>query len=101
VTDIPSIRARLDGGELVVTADGDVRHTTHADVDTALADFGDGFAARHVTRLRPSPTVWCSWYHYFTDVTEADVVENLDAIAEHELPVEVIQIDDGWQSAVG
>lgn len=101
VTDIPSIRARLDGGELVVTADGGVRHTTHTDVDTALTDFGDGFAARHVTRLRPSPTVWCSWYHYFTDVTETDIAENLDAIAEHELPVDVIQIDDGWQEAVG
>ncbi|ADD40022.1 glycoside hydrolase family 36 protein [Stackebrandtia nassauensis] len=100
-TDIPSIRARLDGDRLVVTADGTVEHTVHADVDTALTSFGDAFAARAGVSVRPAPTVWCSWYHYFTDVTEADIDENLDAIGEHELPVDVIQIDDGWQKAVG
>jgi alpha-galactosidase len=34
-------------------------------------------------------------------VTEADIVENLDAVGERDLPVDVIQIDDGWQAEIG
>ncbi len=46
---------------------------------------------------------WCSWYHFFHRVTEADVLRNLDALAAQReaLRVEVVQIDDGWQRAVG
>ena len=51
--------------------------------------------------MRPAPTVWCSWYRYFLDVTEADILENLEEIGAHELPVDVVQIDDGWQSGIG
>jgi alpha-galactosidase len=46
---------------------------------------------------------WCSWYHYFTGVNEADIIANLDFLASHkdDLPVEVVQIDDGYQSEIG
>ena len=46
---------------------------------------------------------WCSWYYYFTGVTEADIVSNLDFLAERkdELPIEIVQIDDGYQSEIG
>jgi alpha-galactosidase len=46
---------------------------------------------------------WCSWYCFFERVTEADVLRNLEALAAQRsaLPVEVVQIDDGWQRAVG
>jgi alpha-galactosidase len=49
------------------------------------------------------PTGWCSWYYYFTRVTEADVLENLGALrtARASMPLEVVQIDDGYQAAVG
>lgn len=42
---------------------------------------------------------WCSWYHYFHDVTEADLRANL-ALADR-WPFEVFQLDDGFQSAIG
>lgn len=50
-----------------------------------------------------APTGWCSWYHYFTEVSEADVRENIDALraARGLTPVDVVQIDDGYQRAVG
>jgi len=48
-----------------------------------------------------SPTGWCSWYHYFTDVTEADVRENLSELREWGIPVDVVQIDDGYMQAFG
>ncbi|MCG8590117.1 MAG: alpha-galactosidase [Proteobacteria bacterium] len=46
---------------------------------------------------------WCSWYHFFHGVTEEDVRRNLDALAEarDELPIDVVQIDDGYQRAIG
>lgn len=100
--DIPSITARLHGDELVIAADGPVARTTGAELDAALTGFGDRFARlAGVDSIRPAPTAWCSWYQYFTTVTEADVIENLAALETSELPVDVVQIDDGWQSAVG
>ncbi len=46
-------------------------------------------------------TGWCSWYHFFTGVTAADVERNLDALAPFRGPVETVQIDDGYQATVG
>lgn len=50
-----------------------------------------------------SPTVWCSWYSYYTKVREIDLLEATIALqtrrATH--PVDVIQLDDGYMRAVG
>ena len=46
-----------------------------------------------------APLGWCSWYQYFADVTPADVRSNLEAIAGRGF--EVVQIDDGYQRAIG
>ncbi|MFA9431835.1 glycoside hydrolase family 36 protein [Egicoccus sp. AB-alg2] len=100
---VASIRTRLVGDRLVVSADGPVvRDQIEADLQTALATFGDRFAAANdLPAPRAAPTVWCSWYHYFLDVTEADLAENLAGIVDHRLPVDVVQLDDGWQARVG
>lgn len=102
---VPRITATRTGNEVTIRADGPVLVTDHpaeAGIPAALAAFGDGFAARaSVAPLRPAPTLWCSWYHYFTGVTQADMTENIAAIAELDLPVEVIQLDDGYQSEIG
>jgi alpha-galactosidase len=47
----------------------------------------------------PYRTGWCSWYHYFHDVTEADLRANLARAAEW--PFDVFQLDDGFQHAIG
>jgi alpha-galactosidase len=71
-------------------------------IEGAKAVFADAFAtASGVAELRRVPTVWCSWYEYFTRVTEADVLENLQAVVDSNLPVEVLQLDDGYQAEVG
>ncbi len=41
--------------------------------------------ADRCSRSPTRPTVWCSWYHYFEQVTAADIEENLRAIDEHDL----------------
>jgi alpha-galactosidase len=47
----------------------------------------------------PAPCGWCSWYQYYASVTPSDVRANLRAAAGAGL--EVVQIDDGYQAAIG
>lgn len=100
---IPSIRARVEGDLVVVRADAPVDHTViDGALEPALARWADEFAARaNIGPLRAAPTAWCSWYHYATDVTQEDIEENLIAIADLELDVDVVQIDDGYQAQLG
>ena len=58
-------------------------------------------SGQRVAPVRPAPTVWCSWYRYFTRITEADVIENLDSMAQLDLPIDVVQLDDGYQTGIG
>lgn len=101
---VPSIRAALQDGTLVVTADGPVESVTvtTGDVQVALAGWADRYVARTgVAPPRPAPTIWCSWYHYATGVTATDVEENVVAMDRLELPVDVVQIDDGYERQIG
>jgi alpha-galactosidase len=110
---IPSIRAAVDGDRVEVSADDTVAHIV-VDVDDASGDDGfgvldralarwaDGFAAdAGVGPLRPPPTAWCSWYHYFENVSQDDIEENLVAMGDLDLAVDVVQIDDGYQAELG
>jgi alpha-galactosidase len=101
--EVPSIRAQLRGNRLVVSSNGPATGQVVAGgIEAGLARYGEESAAQvRANPPRAAPTVWCSWYHYFDDVTEGDIVENLSAIVDHRLPVDVVQIDDGWESCVG
>lgn len=102
---VPSIRADWQGDRVVVLADGPVEHWTSAPAGAApagaLADFGDRFGAAAGARTGEAPRVWCTWYRYFEEVTEGDVTENLRAIDDLGLGVDVVQIDDGWSLGTG
>lgn len=107
-TEVPSIRARWRDGRVTVSATGAVASWTTpaspgADAgEEALRAFGSrvGRAAGARAGGEP-PRVWCSWYRYFEDVTAADVRENLDDMQRYALPVDVVQIDDGWSLGTG
>jgi hypothetical protein len=45
------------------------------------------------------PAGWCSWYYYYTQITEAEMTANTDWLAAHLQPFgcEWVQLDDGWQ----
>ncbi|MCS7178755.1 MAG: alpha-galactosidase [Anaerolineae bacterium] len=47
------------------------------------------------------PTGWCTWYYFYGENTADDILDNLRAIANHRLPLDVILIDDGYQTAIG
>ena len=52
-------------------------------------------------RVSPRATGWTSWYNYYTGISEEIVRKNLTELSERELPLDIIQIDDGWQAALG
>lgn len=103
---IPVIRCELIGERrLVVTADAAVSIIgvdSSGGIEAAKGAFADAFAdASGVKGVRAAPTLWCSWYDYFSGITEADVDENLRAIVDRGLPVDVIQLDDGYEHELG
>jgi alpha-galactosidase len=49
----------------------------------------------------PYQVGWCSWYHYFDDITEDAFRANLRIARERGYPFDVFQLDDGYQSAIG
>ena len=73
-------------------------HRDYADATT------DRIPARELTEL--APTGWATWYQYYSAVNEDDVRSNLEALIglqadPNYAPVEVFQIDDGWQERWG
>ena len=101
---VASIRARVEGGRLVVSADGPVEEVDAGDDDlaTALGRYAERLARQSgVTSVATLPPAWCSWYCYWGEVCEDDVVANLDLIDQLGLDVGTVQIDDGHQNEIG
>lgn len=44
---------------------------------------------------------WTSWYQYYTKIDEKIIDDNLEAFAKRSIPIDIFQIDDGYQQAVG
>ena len=95
----------LDGVEL---APGDRRESARLRIDAgrpiadALAAIADDVGDRMDARIPESvPTGWCSWYHYFTDVTADDIRENAAELTDWDVDIDIVQIDDGYETAFG
>ena len=102
--DVPTIRANVHDDAITVESVGGVEQQRIAvqDDTAALSAWAIRFARRNrLPQPRAAPTVWCSWYRFFTEVRESDIDRNLAAIDACELAVDVVQIDDGYQSEIG
>jgi alpha-galactosidase len=100
---VPSIDASVVDNRVVITASDDV--VVRVDdgpggIQGALARWADG-VVEGLDAPRPAPTIWCSWYQYFTKVTESNVETNLALLDKLDLPVDVVQVDDGYQAEIG
>ncbi len=50
----------------------------------------------------PMPVGWCSWYYYFTHVSQEAVLQNAEFLSNHkDIPMEWVQLDDGYFPARG
>jgi alpha-galactosidase len=76
-------------------------------VDEASPDGGLNLVAAGLRRNHPPlrfpkpPSGWCSWYCFGPSVTADQVLANLDVIAREIPALKYIQIDDGYQPAMG
>lgn len=82
----------------------------HLDAPDPLGPYLEAVARQHDLLAEPSPfptsqvpAGWCSWYHYFQDISQEIIQTNLQAAQDQQdkLPLDLIQIDDGYQAAVG
>lgn len=100
--DVASIRAIAAGDRVLVAADTDVVELTAPNLVEGLTRVADILAvAGGVGDISPLGPAWCSWYCYWGDVTEADIVANLDAMQRLDLEIEIVQVDDGHQAGIG
>jgi len=101
--------ARLNPGKSMET-DWACLHFLNVDHPDPLSPYLQAVATEH--RIEPDlshnpwvsiPTGWCSWYEYMHDISAQNIRLNLKRIKEfqNELPLKIVQIDDGYQSMVG
>lgn len=88
--------AEIESAPLMISAGRDGVALLEAWADR----LGEAMGARVPAR---APTGWCSWYYYFTKVSEAAVVENLDELVrlKADVPCDYVMVDDGHQSDIG
>jgi alpha-galactosidase len=95
--------ARLDPGCMIET-DWAVLAPISIDEPDPLAFYLDVVAREHQVReFGRLPVGWCSWYQFYTKVTEEQLESNFQAMIDlrGKLPLKLFQIDDGYQSQVG
>jgi len=64
--------------------------------------FEDFFSRLDLPRKgAPYWTGWTSWYNYYTDISEEAVDVNLEVLRKDNISLDIFQIDDGFQQAVG
>jgi alpha-galactosidase len=104
--------ARLDAGKVIET-DWACLQFLHLDHPDPLAPYLEAVMREH--DIAPgrfdnleSPSGWCSWYQfsgedYVGQLSAGDIRENLHALGElcDQLPLQVIQIDDGFEAQIG
>lgn len=69
---------------------------------TLLDDYAKSLGENMRARIPAQPlTGWCTWYYFFGENTERDVLANLERLRAERLPLGIIVIDDGYQTSDG
>ena len=58
-------------------------------------------SAMNLHSTAPFISGWTSWYSHYTGVTADIVRKNLHEFQRLKIPIQVFQIDDGWERAIG
>ena len=69
-----------------------------------LVHYFDAAASQNEVQLREDiPVGWCSWYQYYQKVTAENIRQNLRTVSNYknQIPLKIIQIDDGFESQIG
>jgi alpha-galactosidase len=93
----------LDAGAQIVT-DWAVLIPIDVDADQPLEPYLEAVAREHgLGEFPPAPAGWCSWYYYYEAISEKVIRDNFTQIrAKNDtLPLNLVQIDDGFEAQVG
>jgi alpha-galactosidase len=93
----------LDSGE-TFTTDWACLQPFNMDEEDPFGPYLEAVALENSARRDAEvPVGWCSWYHFFENVTADDVEANLDWAAKmrDRVPLDWLQLDDGFQENVG
>ncbi|NQT98191.1 MAG: alpha-galactosidase [Candidatus Marinimicrobia bacterium] len=97
----------LDYGGKIIESGEEVRTETLlisagkplALVNDYMTRLGQNMGARIDTA---SPVGWCSWYEFYTKISEKKLLSNTHKLDSYpELGVSFVQLDDGYQTAIG
>ena len=102
--------ARLEAGQSL-ESDRACLQTLHLDdpagqkpyLQAAAREHGLAGGGHFAANRRPPESGWCSWYHFYQNVTDANAQANLAAIESQRanLPLQLVQLDDGFEAQVG
>ncbi|MEK7678002.1 MAG: alpha-galactosidase [Verrucomicrobiota bacterium] len=69
----------------------------------ALEAYAQAIGDLHQPRLNLPVNGWCSWFSFYGEITEDEVVRQSEFVAKHLLPFgcDTIQLDDGFYRAFG
>lgn len=104
----PSLRLWAHGDQVeilpgaAITTDWACIQAVDLDAPDPIAPYLQAVASENDVRLtRPVPVGWCSWYKYARQVSQAAVESNLAWAADQQaaIPLEIVQVDDGYQAA--
>ena len=74
------------------------------DDDDPFGEYVEAVARENDVKLsKAKPTGWCSWYEFYLKIDEEKIKRNLKSIEQlkDDLPLDLVQIDDGFESQVG
>lgn len=95
--------ARLDPGCSMIT-DWAVYNPVLLDYRDPIGKYLEAVEREYNIKMpKESPVGWCSWYHFYTKISEPIIQANLKAIVDQQetLPIQLVQIDDGFESQIG
>ncbi|MBM3120668.1 MAG: alpha-galactosidase [Chloroflexi bacterium] len=103
----PSLRLWAHGDQVeirpgaAITTDWACLQAVDLDAPDPIAPYLRAVASENDVRLRRAvPVGWCSWYKYMRGVSQSAVESNLGWAADQqaEIPLEIVQVDDGYQA---
>lgn len=97
--DVPRLTADADTLAGWYESDGAPWFLAHGDEQEVFAAYARQLGARLGSSGKRAGNVWCSWYAYYENITEEQLTKDITALRG--LPFDVVQIDDGWEVAVG
>ncbi|MDY6866783.1 MAG: glycoside hydrolase family 36 protein [Chloroflexota bacterium] len=106
----PALKVWANGDNVLLPA-GEAAHTDwlalsfiHLDAPEPMSAYLESVAEHNeVQSNSPVPVGWCSWYHYYQDISEEIIQSNLEAVVQlkPECPLPLLQIDDGFETYPG